>query len=504
MPIHVTTSTTQSLSNKTFVDRLSTTGIVHASGGTSNQWNSAYSHVSTTSGNNSSVYSSVNTASANWNASYTITNSKSASWDSVYSSFNTQSAAYAAVYTNVNSKSANWDSVYSQVYSLSDSWGTGGSPQTLSFNESNALLTISSGNSVSLSALSGSTGSAIDVGVRALTGNWQDTYTQFSTQSANNLSVYSTVQTSSASWADTRSNVLINGSLSANNLILSASQVPYDGITAVNVGNINFGNNINRQNGPVAGGLSDQITLVDRAGASRNVAIGNGGLGEMWFSTYQTGSQGGFSFYNGNNGSTVARIAANGNLTCNAVGSNSGPLSATSNIRFTTANANILDNNNMSLLKVAQVVTVQDATAKSTTVTAPLNDTVPQLSSLSLYNELSAIITPTNSSSTLIIDVLLPIWQGAAVAGTALISLFNSTAGNSFALASVGQSNAASYYVQTRLRYIAPAGSTAQQSFYIAFARVTGSTATVRINDGATPYWGDTQRSTMTITEIRP
>ena len=49
MPIHVTTSTTQSLSNKTFVDRLSTTGIAYANGGDSNQWNSAYTTVNTSS-----------------------------------------------------------------------------------------------------------------------------------------------------------------------------------------------------------------------------------------------------------------------------------------------------------------------------------------------------------------------------------------------------------------------------------------------------------------------
>jgi hypothetical protein len=49
MPIHVTTSTTQSLSNKTFVDHLSTTGVAYASGGNSNQWNSAYTTVNANS-----------------------------------------------------------------------------------------------------------------------------------------------------------------------------------------------------------------------------------------------------------------------------------------------------------------------------------------------------------------------------------------------------------------------------------------------------------------------
>jgi len=51
MPIHVTTSTTQSLSNKTFVDHLSTTGVVYASGGNSNQWNSSYTTVNANSAN---------------------------------------------------------------------------------------------------------------------------------------------------------------------------------------------------------------------------------------------------------------------------------------------------------------------------------------------------------------------------------------------------------------------------------------------------------------------
>ena len=51
MPIHVTTSTTQSLSNKTFVDRVSTTGVVYASSGNSNQWSSAYTTVSAITGN---------------------------------------------------------------------------------------------------------------------------------------------------------------------------------------------------------------------------------------------------------------------------------------------------------------------------------------------------------------------------------------------------------------------------------------------------------------------
>jgi hypothetical protein len=84
MPIHVTTSTTQSLSNKTFVDRVSTTGVVYASSGNSDQWSSAYSSVYATSANWDSTYTSVNTNSAKYDSVYTTTNTKSANWDSTY------------------------------------------------------------------------------------------------------------------------------------------------------------------------------------------------------------------------------------------------------------------------------------------------------------------------------------------------------------------------------------------------------------------------------------
>ena len=53
----------------------------------------------------------------------------------------------------------------------------------------------------------GGGGSGIDTGVRALTGNWQNTYTNFSIQSANNASVYSTVNANSALWTASFVNV---------------------------------------------------------------------------------------------------------------------------------------------------------------------------------------------------------------------------------------------------------------------------------------------------------
>ena len=62
---------------------------------------------------------------------------------------------------SVLAKTAN--SVYSTVQTNSATWGSGNSPQTLSFNESNAELTISDGNTVSLSSLSGGGNGSVGV-----------------------------------------------------------------------------------------------------------------------------------------------------------------------------------------------------------------------------------------------------------------------------------------------------------------------------------------------------
>ncbi len=114
----------------------------------SSVWQSASLVTQSQSANNSSVYTNVNGNSANWNSSYTTVNSNSASW------LNSGSGD-ANVNSFVYSQSANILSTITTVQVNSASWGTGGVPQILSFNENNAELTISSGNTVSLSSLSG-------------------------------------------------------------------------------------------------------------------------------------------------------------------------------------------------------------------------------------------------------------------------------------------------------------------------------------------------------------
>lgn len=114
---------------------------------------------------------------------YTTVQSNSAQW-----------AADSTTDTGVRALTANWQSTYTTVSSQSANW-----IQTLSFNSSNAQLSISNGNTISLSALSAS---GIDASVRSLTANWQSTYSTVSSQSANWQSTYSTVGSNSAAWGN--------------------------------------------------------------------------------------------------------------------------------------------------------------------------------------------------------------------------------------------------------------------------------------------------------------
>ena len=249
MPIHVTTSTTQSLSNKTFVDRLSTTGIVYADSGNSNQWSSAYSSVYATSATWDSTYTSLNTNSAKYDSVYTSVNTNSAKYDSTYTSLNTNSAKYDSAYTTTNTKSANWDSTYNTVYTASGSWAA----QTLSFDENTAILSIANnGNTVSLSALSGGGGGGGGITVEtdpvfttwaqansgkyestyttvyATSATWDSAYTSLNSNSAKYDSAYTTVLTESGNWKQELSFDESNArlSISSGNFVSLSARVP--------------------------------------------------------------------------------------------------------------------------------------------------------------------------------------------------------------------------------------------------------------------------------------
>ena len=156
MPIHVTTSTTQSLSNKTFVDNLSTTGIVYADSGNSTNWSSVYSTVQANSADAWSYQGTdIKSLTSNWQNTYTTVNSNSATWE----------AGGSAIDTGVRAITGDWQSTYTTVNSNSADWNYQGTD------------------------------------IKTLTANYSSNYTTTNTNSANWENTYTTVNTNSASWA---------------------------------------------------------------------------------------------------------------------------------------------------------------------------------------------------------------------------------------------------------------------------------------------------------------
>lgn len=105
------------------------------------------------------VYGNVSANGGNsiiWNSVYTDVATSSANWNIAYTNLNSNSAAYLSSpdLTLIQTNSAGWENTQTIVELNSASWA----PQTLSFNTSGAILSISNGNSVSLSALSSTGG----------------------------------------------------------------------------------------------------------------------------------------------------------------------------------------------------------------------------------------------------------------------------------------------------------------------------------------------------------
>jgi hypothetical protein len=186
----------------TITGSVSATDVIYASGGNSNNWNSAYSNVwsnsanlqstlNTTnllSANWSSVYSNVQSNSANWQSTFVTTSALSATWSSVYSSVIANSANWLSTFVTTSALSANWNSVYSNVQSNSGNWqNTFTTVSSTSGSWSNVYATVVS-NSASWNT--GGTGGYQGTDIKALTANWQGTYTTVSSNSANWLNSF--------------------------------------------------------------------------------------------------------------------------------------------------------------------------------------------------------------------------------------------------------------------------------------------------------------------------
>jgi hypothetical protein len=150
--------------------------------------------------------------------------------------------------------------------------------------------------------------------------------------------------------------------------------------------------------------------------------------------------------------------------------------------------------------KVAQVVYTEDASQKTSAVTIPLDDTIPQNTDGTAYAELDTSITPTNASSYLLIEVTVPVYASAA--NSYALALFKDSDADAIATC-LTYLNTAAASATMIIRVRIAAGSTAAKSFKIRFGRTSGS-VTMYLNDYSTPYFGGSFKSSMTVTEILP
>ena len=149
--------------------------------------------------------------------------------------------------------------------------------------------------------------------------------------------------------------------------------------------------------------------------------------------------------------------------------------------------------------KVVQVVNTQSGETASGTTTYNNDDTIPQISELNAFSALDTIITPTNASNILLIQVILSTSNTVAIAETEAMGLFqDSTAG---ALASQQIRTADALRGFQAFNHYMTAGTTSATTFKV---RAGGSAAgTTYINGySAGGVHGGTIASSITITEI--
>ena len=145
--------------------------------------------------------------------------------------------------------------------------------------------------------------------------------------------------------------------------------------------------------------------------------------------------------------------------------------------------------------RVLQVVNFQTGTLATGTTTIPNDNTIPQITEGSEFMTLA--ITPTNTASTLLIDVFF--FGSNSVANDVVVALFQNTTANALAAASVFVDNATARVVVS-FRHKMTAGTVSATTFKV---RAGSSTAgTIVLNgSGITQRFGGVAASSITITE---
>ena len=178
----------------TVVGDVSASSVIYASGGNSNIWNESYSLIQSNSASwvsDSTADTEVRALTSGWiggNDAYTnlVANSAaylsavdlsflsvSANWDSVYNTVQSNSATnWNYQGTDIKALTSNWESTYTTFRDASSTFLTSETDsQTLSFDETTKDLTISNGNTVSLSSFNGASGNYLPLSGGTVTGN---------------------------------------------------------------------------------------------------------------------------------------------------------------------------------------------------------------------------------------------------------------------------------------------------------------------------------------------
>lgn len=151
--------------------------------------------------------------------------------------------------------------------------------------------------------------------------------------------------------------------------------------------------------------------------------------------------------------------------------------------------------------RVIQMISTFHTGQKSSAVTIPADNTIPQSGEGTDYAELDTTITPVNENSKLLVELQIVISTSAA--GTAVATLFrdNNADAISSTLASLGSTNFVSTLI---VREEVTAGSTSPTTFKARFGRQGGTNTLYTNTFGSTAYYGGTVASSMKVTEILP
>ena len=148
--------------------------------------------------------------------------------------------------------------------------------------------------------------------------------------------------------------------------------------------------------------------------------------------------------------------------------------------------------------KIAQVVTTATGAVSTGTTQIPFDDTIPQNSEGTEF--LSRAITPTNASSTLIIDVVLYVSSTAITYMNA--ALFQDSTANAL-LATSAYADGTGTPIPLTMRHVMTAGTTSSTTFAVRAG--PGASATITLNGtGGARRFGGVSNSIITVTEILP